>query len=134
MWLFYFCAIMSTFDQLFFGVLNHYKSRKYKHANTVALWYISIVQSAVILLIGVFFSEFFKQMKVTMFSSTKAWTLFVLLSVGILFKNWIQYSGRKLTIRNAKKSSSKSVQRSIYVLWFIPIGITGLAIILLKIL
>jgi len=73
-------------------------------------------------------------MNIVTFSATDAKVLFILIAIGLFFKNWIQYSGRKLTIRNAKKNSSKSVERSIYVLWFVPIGLITLSIILLKVL
>ena len=125
---------MTVFDHLFFGVFNYYKNRKNKKAITIAIWYITLVHTSIVFILGVFFSEFFKQMNIATLTSTKAYILFVTIVIGLLFKNWIQYSGRKLTIRKAKKNSSKSVERSIYVLWFVPIGLIALSLILWNVL
>lgn len=134
MWLFYFCKTMTLFDQLFFGVFNYYKSRKNKKAITISLLYITLVHVSMLFVLGVFFSEFLKQMKITAFSDINAYVLLAIVTIIMWFKNWIQYSGRKLTIRKAKKNNSKSVERSIYVLWLVPIALLGLSFILLNIL
>lgn len=55
---------MSFFDQLFFNVFNHLKKGRYKKsANDIAMFYITLVQGSFLLVLGVFFAEFFNQMK-----------------------------------------------------------------------
>ena len=79
---------MTIFDQFALNIFNHYKPRLKRKANTITVFYISLLQSALLLLFGVFFSEFFKQMKVNTMSSSNAWMLFVIAIVIIYFKNW----------------------------------------------
>jgi ABC-type uncharacterized transport system YnjBCD permease subunit len=121
---------MTIFDQFVFNVFHYYKPKLKKRANRIAIIYISILQSALILLFGVFFAAFFKQMHVTTMSSTKAWTLFVMVVLAVFFKNWMQYSGRKRKILNAKLSKGKSRAYNIWVLWFLPLACVFLALLL----
>lgn len=65
-------------------------------------------------------------------SSNKAWILFGVACIGLYFKNWIQYSGKKRIALNAKKTKVKSKSYNIYLLWFLPIAILGLSIILMQ--
>ena len=133
MW-FFILYFMNTFDSLFFSIYNYYKQRKKKMANRIALFYITIVQGVLILLLGIFFSEFFKNMNVATISADKAWIFFVLIIMVLAFKNWIQYSGRKRKVLRARHSSSKSKDHNIVVLWLVPIFGLLLSIILLKVL
>jgi len=121
---------MSVFDQFVISVFNYYKAKFKRKANAIAIFYISLLQSSIILLLGVFFAAFFKQMNVETMSSSKAWTIFVLISVFIYFKNWMGYSGKKRNILNAKNTKRKSQQHSIWVLWLLPIGCIALAVLL----
>jgi hypothetical protein len=125
---------MTLFDKLFFSVFNYYKQRKNKNATRIATWYITIFQCGLILLLGIFFSEFFKNMNMVTLSASSAWLLFGVVTVVLYFKNWIQYSGRKRRVLNAKYSSSKSFKRNIFVLWLLPVLSTVIAIALLQIL
>lgn len=135
MWFFYFShETMTIFDQLFFSVFNYYKQAKNKNANRLATWYITIFQCGLLLLLGIFFSEFFRNMKVVTLSESSAWLLYGVSALFIYFKNWIQYSGRKRKVLNAKQSSSKSYKRNIYVLWLLPISSVLLAVFFLQIL
>ncbi|MBT8274290.1 MAG: hypothetical protein KJO77_10815 [Bacteroidia bacterium] len=124
---------MTILDQLFFSVFNYYKGKKNKFANRVASWYITILESALILLLGIFFAEFFKNMRMDTMSETAAWTLFGIAVVVLYFKNWIKYSGRKRRVLNAKYSGSKSFNRNIVSLWLFPVCAIILAIILLQV-
>jgi hypothetical protein len=123
---------MTTFDIFFFSIFNHYKARFKKQANTIAVFYISTLQIALIFLLGCFFAVFLNQMHVNTMSSSKAWTLFIITSVIIYFKNWIKYSGRKRKVLNAKTNKNKSQMYSIWILWLLPIACIGLSMIILK--
>lgn len=125
---------MTVFDQFYFNVFNHYKDRYKRRANTFAVFYISFFQLSIVLVLGVFFAAFFNQMHVDTISSQKAWTLFIITSFIFYFKNWIQYSGRKRSVMNAKLNRSKSKQYNIWLLWLLPICCIALSIILLQVL
>lgn len=123
---------MTIFDQLFFNSFNYYKKSLYKkNANTIAITYITLLQASLLLVLGVFFAEFFHQMHVTTMSATKAWILFIIVSVVLYFKNSIQYSGKKRKILNANQM--KKTNHSIWTLWLIPIVAVFLALLFLKV-
>jgi len=133
MWLFCFnFDIMSLSDQFFFNVFSYYKKRYKKNATKIALVYINMLHVLVLLVLGVFFSVFFRQMNTHVMSSEKAWILFVIAAIIICFKNWIQYSGKKRKVMNAKISSRKSKHYSIWLLWALPLMCLALSIILSK--
>ena len=71
------------------------------------------------------------QMNVITMSSIKAWTLYVIAVVILLFKNWIQYSGKRRNILNAKQKRKSGY--SIWTLWLIPIICVFLSILMLKV-
>jgi len=121
---------MTTFDIFFFNIFSHYKARYKQKANTIAVFYISTLQIALIFLLGCFFAVFLSQMNVNTMSSSKAWTLFIIASILIYFKNWIQYGGKKRKVLNAK--SNKIQSYSIWMLWLLPIASIGLSIIILQ--
>ena len=125
---------MSLFDQLFFNIFNHYKAKHKKRSINFAVLYISILQISLIFLLGVFFAAFFRQMNVDTMSSENAWILFIITAFIIYFKNWIQFSGRKRSVINAKLSKRKTKQFNIWLLWFLPVCCIALAIILLQVL
>lgn len=118
---------MSTFDNLFFHFFNHYKNKKNKAANKIATFYLTFLQGSFLLLLGMFFAGFFKQMNVATMSAPKAWTLFVLAILFLYFKNWMQYGGKKRKVRNAKTLKNKKLGYNILWLWLLPIVILGLA-------
>ncbi|TYB79907.1 hypothetical protein ES674_03825 [Bizionia myxarmorum] len=118
------------FDSLFFNVFKHYKNVKNKKANQIATIYISIFQCSILLLLGMFFAGFFSQMDVNTLSQDKAWILFIMASVFIFFKNWIQYAGRKSKILHAKMINKKSQNQSIFMLWLFPVVCCILAAII----
>jgi len=123
---------MSIFDQFVLSVFKFYKPRFKRKANTIAVFYISLLQASIILLLGVFFAAFFAQMHVETMSSSKAWTLFGMAGAFIYFKNWMSYSGKKRNILNAKNTKRKSQQHSIWILWLLPIGCIALTVLLYK--
>ncbi|TNJ45360.1 hypothetical protein FGF67_06520 [Tamlana fucoidanivorans] len=121
---------MTTFDMLFFHVFQYYKNKKVRKADAIATCYLTFLQCALLLLLGVFFSKFFKQMHVETMSSSKAWTLYVIAVVFIYFKNWMQYGGRKRKVRNANILKNKRLNYSIWLIWFVPFSLLALSYIL----
>ena len=124
---------MTVFDQFVLSVFNHYKPVFKTKANIIAVVYISLLQSSILLLLGVFFAAFFQQMKVSTMSSDKAWILFGVSVIGIYFKNWINYSGKKRTLLNAKRTKQKHTNYNVWILWLIPLACISLAILLLQV-
>jgi|TARA_B110000046_G_scaffold4592_1_gene4943 hypothetical protein len=123
---------MNYFNQLYITVFSRFKGRFKQKANTIALYYISVVEIALLLLIGVFFNKFLDQMKVVFMTGADAWLLFIMTAVFIHFKNWVNYSGRKRRVLNAKLSSKKGLEYSSFLLIVLPIGIVGLSLLMLK--
>lgn len=123
---------MTVFDQLFFNSFDHYKKSTYKkNANTIAVYYITLVQASLVLVLGVFFAEFLNKMHVVTMSSAKAWTLFVVVSIVLYFKNWIRYGGKKRRVLNALPR--RKTDYSIWTLWLIPVAALLLSVLFLKI-
>ena len=123
---------MTFFDQLYFNIFNHYKTTHKAKAKTISLYYITILQITLLLLIGVVLAIFLNQMNVATMSSSKALTLFIIASLIILFKNWVQYSGKKRNILNSKFKKKESY--NIWVLWLLPIGCIALSVLLMNVL
>lgn len=123
---------MNFFDQLYFTIFNRFKGR-YKHkANTIALYYTSGLQIALLFLGGVFFIKFLEQMKVVVMSSSNTGLLFVMTAVVLHFKNWVSYSGRKRRVLNAKLSKKKDLGYSMLTLVALPVAIIALSILFYK--
>jgi hypothetical protein len=123
---------MNFFDQLYLTIFNRFKGRYKQKANTIALYYTSGLQIALLFLGGVFFIKFLEQMKVVVMSSSNTWILFVLTSLILHFKNWVNYSGRKRRVLNAKLSNKKDLGYSMLILIALPIAITALSILFYK--
>jgi hypothetical protein len=121
-----------VFNQLFITVNTYYKKSYPKKAISIAVFYISILQISLLLLLGSFFAGFFKQMHVDTLTADNAWLLFIITSIAFYFKNWMSYSGRNLMIIKAKMNKKTQSQYNIYLLWLLPVAITALAIILLR--
>ena len=121
---------MTLFDQFYYSIFTFYKTRHKQKANTLALWYVSILQISLVFLLGVFFAKFFSQMHMNTMSETKAWTLFVIVSVAVHFKNWMQYTGKKRMVINAKLIKKKKPTNNIWLLCLLPIAALGLAFVL----
>jgi len=123
---------MTIFDKLFFSVFSHYKTRYKKKANTIALVYTSTLQITILFLLGCFFAAFFSQMYYNAMSSEKAWTVFVLLSVGLYFTNWLKYNGKTRKILNAKLNKKKTPQYNINMLLALPFICVGFGLLFLQ--
>jgi len=125
---------MTLFDSLFFSVFNRYKARYKKKTNTISVIYITTLQAAILLTLGVFVAEFLNQMHVDTMTSTKAWLLFVISIVILYFKNWMQYTGRNRQVLNAKLTKHKLATHSLMFIIAFPLGCLFLAALLLKVL
>ncbi len=124
---------MEQFDSLFFNVFQYYKLKYKTKANDIALFYILMLQASVLLLLGTFFMLFFNGMNVNVLSISKAWILYSIIVIGLIFRNWIYYTGKKRKVLNTKvnkRTSSEST--NIWVLWMIPIACFILAIFLMQ--
>lgn len=125
---------MNYFNRLYLTTFNRLKVRFRQQANTIALFYVSIVEIAIILLLGIFFIKFLDQMKVIIMNGTNAWLLFIISALFIHFKNWLSYSGRKRRILNAKLSNKKDLEYSLFVLISLPLALLGLSLVMLEVL
>ena len=122
------------FDSLFFKFSDYYKLKYKAKANKIATIYITLLQISILFILGIFFSKFFEQMKVETMSSNKAWFLFFLACVGIYFKNWIQYAGKKLTVKKAKKKSISSQSfQNIWAYWLLPLICIAFGFVILQV-
>jgi hypothetical protein len=123
---------MNFFDQLYLTIFNRFKGRYKQKANTIALYYTSGLQIALLFLGGVFFIKFLEQMKVVVMSSSNTGLLFVMTAVVLHFKNWVSYSGRKRRVLNAKLSKKKDLGYSMLILVALPVAIIALSILFYK--
>jgi len=123
---------MTAFDQFYYSVFSFYKKRYKQKANSIALVYVSVLQISLLFLLGCFFAAFFNKMHADVMSNTNAWTLFVLASVAIHFKNWMQYTGKRRMMINAKMIKKKKPETNIWLLWVLPIITLGLAYIVFQ--
>ena len=123
---------MNLSDTLFYNIFSHYKTKLKQKANNIAVVYITLLQVSLLLLLGVFFSGFFRQMNMVTMSSSEAWTLFTLAAIFIYFKNWMQYTGKRRMMINAKMNKKKSNTYNIYLLWLLPVAILGLTYVVFQ--
>lgn len=123
---------MNTFDTLFYSIFTFFKPKYKQKSNSIAIAYISILQCALLLLLGVFFAKFFNQMNVATMSKEKAWTLFVLVSGFVFFKNWMQYTGKRRMMIHAKMNKKIKPQHNIWLLLLLPVGVLVIVLILFQ--
>lgn len=123
---------MTLFDHFVFNMFQYYKPKYKAKANSISIAYITLLHASLLLLLGVFFSVFLRQMNVDMMSAKKAWTLFSLIIMALYFYNWMSYSGRKRRVLNAKSTKKKAQQYNIWVLWILPFACIFLSIVLLQ--
>ena len=122
---------MTTFDQFFFAIFSAFKPKFKQKANSIALFYISILQIALLFVIGAFFVTFLNKMHVKTMSISNMWTLFIIFSIVLHLKNWMKYNGKSRKVLNAKFNKSKN-SYSISILLLLPVICTVLGIIILK--
>ena len=124
---------MNISDILFYNIFSYYRPKLKQKANSVAVTYITLLQVSLLLLLGIFFAGFFRQMNMDTMSSSKAWTLFTLVAVFIYFKNWIQYTGKRRMMINAKMNKRNITNTyNIYLLWLLPFVVLGLTYVVFQ--
>lgn len=123
---------MNTFDILFLNIFTYFKPKYKQKSNSIAIVYVSVLQCALLLLLGVFFARFFNQMNMSTMSKEKAWTLFVLVTGFVFFKNWLQYTGKRRMMINAKINKKAKPNYNIWLLLLLPIGVLALTFILFQ--
>lgn len=123
--------LMDFFDSLYLSVFQHVKQRTPKRAARWARLYVSLVQIALCLVLGVFFIKFAQQMKLNVLDDTSLWIVSIGIVGFILFKNWMGYNGKKRAVL-VSKNIKRSKRHSILVLILIPITVFTLAFILFK--
>ncbi|TYB76023.1 hypothetical protein ES676_06110 [Bizionia saleffrena] len=123
---------MTVLEQFFFSVFSHFKGQFKQKANTIALVYISALEIAIMFVLGCFFAAFLSQLNSDVMSSDKGWTLFVLIAIGIHFKNWIKYGGKKRKVMNAKFNRKKTAEHNIVLLLLLPFICLGFGLLLLQ--
>jgi hypothetical protein len=116
-------------DSLYISVFNYYKKSIGKRSLLVSLVYINILELSIFLALATFFMAFAIQMKMIVMSSLKFWVLFSIISMFVIFKNWMRYNGKKRNVLNAKAQPKKP---SIFLLWLMPLGFILIAIVLLQ--
>ena len=122
---------MSLFDPIFFTIFQYYKPKYKAKANGIALFYMLFLQASLLMLAGLFLILFFNQLNRLLLTTTKAWTIWIIGCIVLLFRNWIYYTGKKRKILNTK-SNKNSSSTNIYVLWLIPFACIGLSILLMQ--
>jgi hypothetical protein len=123
---------MTIFDQFALSIFNHYKPRFKRKTNSIVVFYMSLLQCSLLLLLGAFFSEFFNQMKVETMSSSNAWTLFAIASVIIYFKNWMVNSGKRRLVLSASLNKKKFNTYNVWGLWLLPLACIAISMMLLN--
>ena len=123
---------MTVFDKFFYFIFSKFKERYKQKANTIALFYTSVLQIALVFLLGCFFAAFFSQMHVDAMSSDKAWIVFVMVSIIIHFKNWISYNGKTRKVMNAKFNKKKAPKYNMVLLFALPFICVGMGLLLLQ--
>lgn len=124
---------MEQFDSLFFSVFQYYKTKHKTKANDIALFYVLLLQASVLLLLGTFFMLFFQGMNVDVLSISKGWTLYIIIVIALIFRNWIYYTGKKRKVLNTTLNKTTANKTSnIWVLWMIPFACLILSVLLMQ--
>lgn len=118
------------FDQLFYSVYELLKPRFKRKATDLAILYLSVLQVLMVLVLGVFFSAFFRNMNSDFLSGNKAWIIFIIITLFLFFKNWIQYSGKQRVVKNSKVNRTQAKKFSVWGIILFPVGCIVLLLIL----
>jgi hypothetical protein len=106
-------------DPFYITIYNYYQKAYGKRSITLAAIYINLLHSSILWLFSLFALVFAQQMKLPVMSNTKFFILYGLMIIGIIFKNWLYYSGKK---RNILKSKRQGKPHAIGLLWALPFG------------
>lgn len=122
---------MTTFDSIYIQVYKKAKEHYNRKAPPLAGSYLSLLQISVLFAVGCFFFVFLNQMNVIV-SSEKAWIVFVLISLFLIFKNWMKYNGKMRSTLKAKYNSKKQTTFHNWVLISLPFVCVGLGLLILQ--
>ena len=100
---FLYFLIMYLFNQLYVSVYQKVKKLKPRLAAKAAFLFFPS-SNRVASFSGRFFMKFSKQMKMNFLTTPNSWLLFVGITMVVLFKNWVGYSGKKRSILFSKAS------------------------------
>jgi len=123
---------MTIFDHYYFSIFNTFKQRFKQKANTIALFYISFLQIAILFVSGAFLITFLSKMNVNTPSTNKVIAFFVIGALSIHIKNWLKYNGKTRMVLKAKRNREKVKDASLLLLFIIPIVCIALGFIVLK--
>ncbi len=116
-------------DQFYISIFNYYKKSQGKRSLNIALVYINSLEIALLLALCAFLRAFASQMKLALLSDLKFWILFTLITIFVVFKNWLRYTGKKRVLLNAK---TKAPTTAISILWLLPLAALIIGLILLQ--
>ena len=122
---------MTTFDAIYIQVYNKTKDRYRQKAKQIAGMYVSVLQISAIFAVGSFFFVFLNQMNVVV-GSEKAWIVFLLISLFLMFKNWMKYNGKMRSTLSAKYNTTKHANFNNAVLITLPLICIGLGLLILQ--
>ena len=121
---------MDYFDRLYFNMLNEYKEIYKSKAKSIAYYYISFLQISLLILFGICLAFFLNEMNVRTMKQEKAWFVFIIAALIILFHNFIRYSGKKGKVVKANMHISKERSYGKFTLWIMPLCCLILAILI----
>ena len=122
---------MNLFDQFYISVYKKVKKKQTKLAAKAARLYVSLLQIGMFLLLGVFFIKFSKQMKLTFLTTTNSRLIFTGITIFIVFKNWLGYTGKQRSVLFSKVSK-RSSKHSLLALVAFQFLVYGLALVVSK--
>jgi Ca2+/Na+ antiporter len=111
---------MTFFNKIYLSIFYQLKDKYKQKANTIALWYTSILQITLLFLAGCFFATFLAQMNAQIIGQSKAITFFVIAALVIHFSNWMSYSGKQRKQMNATYIKQKNKHYDLKVLTAVP--------------
>ncbi|WP_411766306.1 hypothetical protein [Winogradskyella sp. A3E31] len=116
-------------DTFYISFFNRFKKGFKKKAVLLAQVYITFLELSLVLLLVSFFAAFANQMKIDLMSQTKAIVLLIILAIGIWFKNWLKFTGKKRNVLNASK---KRKDEPLWKLILVPIVCLILTFVFVK--
>ena len=122
---------MTIFNKLYLYIFSVYKDKHKQKANTLALYYTSILQISLVFLLGSFLAAFLNQMHASVVSQSQAITVLIIAAICIHFSNWMLYSGKSRKELNAKYAKTTKITYSVKILLFLPVIAVLFAFILL---
>lgn len=115
--------------QLYYiSAFNVLKVRYGKKAINLALYYFTFLEFSIVFMLFCFFMGFARQFHLLNFPTNNVLTLGFLGIIGLLFKNWMKFTGKHRVILNAKRHSNLKIWQLILV----PLGCLTLGLVFLQ--